>query len=239
MIKLKNKNAEKAVLSYWLGIVAFAALLAVMIVTAVIGVNKVDSFLAMDGNSVYRDYGYFYLFTKLERNETIIITLALVLAVFCLFQGTVRILKYCEYFRKNGGNQQAQILEKEMNSASAEWLERAGTYITDNYLIYFRNGFIAARYDELVWIYQEIKSYNGIKTGVVLKVLLQNGKIYEIGSTPMLSSTKNFKETEEIDFAIIIGKASEKKSDILIGYTKENVAAAGNIIRRAKQSKNF
>lgn len=231
MNKFNNENARKAVHSYGLMLMTGFAFSLIIVIAFMAGMHKLNDIVVL--NSFYLEYGNlnkFNLFTRIATTETLIIFFAGIFAITFFVLGIANIVKLDFYFKKHGGKEQIIALENEMNSGSAIWLKKSKTYITENYIISFRNGFTAFRYSDLLWLYECEHSVNGIKTRTSLKALCTNGKTYEVASAP------NYKEVKT-EFMMILGSAAEKNPDILIGYSNENIAASKNILKQIKYQK--
>ena len=103
-------------------------------------------------------------------------------------------------------------LESELDKNSTIAYEKQKVYLTDKYLISSANGLSVIEYNDLAWMYNEKRSYNGIPTGVTLLGYKTNGKVAQIATT-----WKNEEILKEI-----MTKIYEKNSNILVGFTPEN-----------------
>lgn len=109
-------------------------------------------------------------------------------------------------------NYPEEDLESELDKSSTIAYEKQKVYLTDKYLISAINGLSVIEYNDIAWMYNEKRSYNGIPTGVTLLAYQTNGKRVQLAST-----WKNEEILKEI-----MTKIYEKNPNILVGFTPEN-----------------
>lgn len=117
-------------------------------------------------------------------------------------------------------------LDQEMNDSSAFYYEKIHLYLTKNYIINFQGTFKVIEYKDIIWMYTMTYRTNWIKTNQSIKVMIKNGKTYEIASINVISKAQK-QIYEEIWNTII-----SKNGTILLGYTKENQKEAKEMIEK-------
>lgn len=105
-------------------------------------------------------------------------------------------------------------LEYELSKPSTIEYKKANIYLTDKYIISKVYGLTVVEYNELVWLYNLKRKYNGIPVGIYL-MALDSKKIYQIAK--INTSIKN----EEL-LIEIMNKIKDKNPSIMLGYTEEN-----------------
>lgn len=122
----------------------------------------------------------------------------------------VRIIKNKSTFKKYD----KEDLEYELSKPSTIEYKKANIYLTDKYIISKVYGLTVVEYNELVWLYNLKRKYNGIPVGIYL-MALDSKKIYQI--VKVNTSKKN----EEL-LIEIMNKIKDKNPSIMLGYTEEN-----------------
>lgn len=105
-------------------------------------------------------------------------------------------------------------LINELSKSSTVFFKKYGLCLTDNYVIANANGICVIPYKDIVWMFNEKNTYNGISTGTYLiaKTFVRPYKIaYTIRNTDQL-----------ID---IMDQIYARNNNILVGFTKENKEA--------------
>lgn len=108
-------------------------------------------------------------------------------------------------------------LDMEMNLATAVYYQPVHVYLTNNYIINFKHSFKVMKYEDIAWIYVYERRVNGIQQSQSIKIVDNNGKKHTIAKIKLV--TKNQKQCYDAIFNTIISK----NSDILLGYTDENI----------------
>ena len=120
-------------------------------------------------------------------------------------------------------------LEEEINKPDAFYYEKAHLYLTDKYIVNFNGKFVVLDYNDIIWAYTYEQRRNGIKTLQAIKVMNKEGKTYLIAT--MSGWTKAEKET----YNEIWNTITSKNTNMLVGYTKENIKE----IKERRKNKNL
>lgn len=230
MYQFQNEHAKKAIRLYGLTTILGILLLAAIAIPIMLGMNKVNAIF--NGDVFYEEYygmSKLGMFIDIARTETFFVVLLWVSALIALAHGVGGTIMMHHFIRTHGGKSFVHTLEKEMNLSTATWLEKSKVYVTENYIISFKNGFVALLASDIVWIYRSEHSLNSVPTHVTLKVLCSNGKKYE-----MANVAPNQYDTE---YPIITGTVLEKNPDVLVGYSTETMKAAKNLMKKIKKRK--
>lgn len=94
--------------------------------------------------------------------------------------------------------------------------EKMKLYFLKDYIVDTSNSIIILKYNEIVWAYPYEYRYNGMLVNKDIKVYDIHNKVYDIANTKYLSKNKD-KILQEI-----LVKLSEKNSEIILGFNKEN-----------------
>lgn len=113
-------------------------------------------------------------------------------------------------------------IDMEMNMATAEYYQPVHMYLTNNYLINFKHAFKVMKYEDIAWIYVYEKRVNGLEQTRAIKVVDNNGKRHTIAKIRLMSK----KQSECYDE--IFNTVLSKNSNVLIGYTDENIKEMNN-----------
>ena len=130
--------------------------------------------------------------------------LAFVFLIFYIVGGIKLKLSLKKYYKDD--------LEYELSKTTTLAYEKANIYLTDKYIISKTMGLTVIEYNELVWLYNEKRSYNGILVGITLIGYKNNNKRYGLASVYL---------NEEL-LIEIMNKIKDKNPSIMIGYTEEN-----------------
>ena len=124
----------------------------------------------------------------------------------------------------------------EINAPEAKWYEGAKTYLTDNYLVSMRDGVNAVKYSDIFWMYVTNHRTNGIADYNFINIVTKDGKMVTTCNSPTFG--KKRREATEILHNDIMQALKEKNSDILVGYTAENVEAFKQLQKENKEKKD-
>lgn len=94
--------------------------------------------------------------------------------------------------------------------------EKMKLYFLKDYIVDTSNSIIILKYNEIVWAYPYEYRYNGMLVNKNIKVYDIHNKVYDIANTKYLAKNKD-KILQEI-----LVKLSEKNSEIILGFNKEN-----------------
>ncbi len=161
-----------------------------------------------------------------------IATLPTTLAIFTFIFGIVgTIAKIYELyvFKKSISKMEEGFIEEldnEMNSSNAFYYEKSRLYLTEKYIINFKNRFIVLNYKDIVWMYPYTVRTNGIKTSQAIKVMNDQGKTYTIATVEFITKAK--KEVYNEIWNTIVSK----NNSIVLGYTKENIQEMKNRFKK-------
>lgn len=106
-------------------------------------------------------------------------------------------------------------LDKEMNSPNALYYDKAHLYLTNNYIINFKNKFVAINYNDIVWMYYFEQRTNGIKASQSIKVVDKTGKAYTVAEVEFITKAKKDMYNEIWDIIF------NKNDKIILGTSKE------------------
>lgn len=142
----------------------------------------------------------------------------------------VNLLRYNGKIKKLGDVKISEI-DNEMNNPNSFNYEKANLFLTENYIINFYGGLNILSYKDIMWMYPFEQRMNGIKTCQSIKVLMNNGKTYNIANIDLVTKSKKEIYNEIWDTII------SKNSTMLIGYTKENIKAMKDKVNEIKRNK--
>lgn len=120
-------------------------------------------------------------------------------------------------------------LDNEMNSADAFYYSKARLYLTNNYIINFGGTFRAIKYDDIIWIYPFEYRTNGIKTSQSIIVVTKDGKKNRVASIDVITKKKKEMYNE------IFNTIASKNKNIIVGYTKETIKQAKELLNTYKK----
>ena len=106
-------------------------------------------------------------------------------------------------------------IEYKLSKVSTLENKKDKIYLTDKYIVSkIMGGLTVLEYNELVWIYNEKRSVNGIPTTINLKGFTSK-KVYELAEVSAYGEGENL-------LIEIMNKIQEKNPQIMLGFTKEN-----------------
>ena len=106
-------------------------------------------------------------------------------------------------------------LDREMNSADSVLLNGIGTYLTENYFIYFKEEVFAFRYTDIVWAY--MNTDDGTVQSHGITVYLKNGEAWNV-SKCRASAERSV--VDEIKYALMVIYEKNAKTIWKILYIK-------------------
>lgn len=125
------------------------------------------------------------------------------------------------------------LLDDEMNSASAFYYDRQHLCLTENYIIQFSGKFKAISYKDVVWMYKFVQRVNFVKSYEAINIMTNDGKLSTIATFQMI--TKSRKEL----FEEIWNTIANKNPKILLGYSNENKQKMKEEYGRKKNKKEL
>ena len=108
--------------------------------------------------------------------------------------------------------------DKEMEDEESFYYEKSKLYLTPNYIINFGTKFSIINYKDIVWVYPYEHRTNGIKDNQSIIVKDKFGKTTTVASLALITKAK--KE----EFNEILNTIISKNSNMLVGYTPENIS---------------
>ena len=120
-------------------------------------------------------------------------------------------------FNKIKNKYNIKELDNEMNDKNSFYYNKANLYLTPNYIINFSGKLFIIKYTDIDWIYPNITKTNGIKTAKSIILITKENKTYTISN--LCNLTRKSKEIYDEIWDTIVSK----NSDMLVGYTEENI----------------
>ena len=143
--------------------------------------------------------------------QYVVFYVGLMIGVMLVIVAIIMMIAYKVKIKKIN-NEDLEKLSKEINSGEAIFYEKGQIYLTKNYLIDVNN-LQFFKYEDIAWVYKHIQRVNGIVSYKCLMVSTNDGK-----QTMMALNAKDNYE-KIMEFLVT------KNNDIMIGYSKENIAA--------------
>jgi hypothetical protein len=167
------------------------------------------------------NFGDVYLDMTLSDNEIAIVPFRL-FVLFLIFGGFSFLFSLISLFRFIFGIRELtedgiSILDKEMNNKNSLYFENIHLYLTKHYIINFAYTFQVINYNDILWMYSYTRKSRGIKKSKSIKILVNDGSTYTLAT--IYAFTKNKDEIYNKVWDTILNK----NSDIVTGYTKENI----------------
>ena len=154
--------------------------------------------------------------TYLDQTYTPTYPLTVILAFVSFISGITMIVFLVIYIVSNKTLKGINVDEVEAELFGSDTLEypKKKLFLTNNYIVSKSSGALKViLYSDIVWMYVQKRYYNGIPIGAFLTVATKN-------KTHQITVAKNEQELSEIMEVIY-----KKNGNILLGYTKENIAA--------------
>ena len=175
--------------------------------------------IGMDNYNNY--FGDVYLDTTVSYNEGVGLPFTLEIAFFIL-GGFILLLSSFSYVRFNKNieklsDDDAKILDREMNSDSAIYYSKFHLYLTNNYIVIMSNSFSYFEYSDVLWIYTRFIKRNSVKQSKYMRIVLKNMKYYDICNVNTLFKKGKVLYDEVWEFIV------DKNNNILVGYTNDNI----------------
>lgn len=142
----------------------------------------------------------------------------------------INLIRKCIY-KKNVKKIDSNMMLKlndEMNNSESFYYESSKLYLTPNYIVNFGMNFSVIDYKDIIWMYVHTQRTNGVKTNQSIMIQDKYGKVHNIASLSLVTKAKK-EEYDEI-FNTIAGKNDK----IMVGYTKENMKKAKEIVKEHK-----
>ncbi len=186
----------------------------------------------------FNDYfGSVYLDMTIKENSSAsFLTLLFIIALVTGVVGIIVILIKLISFNASINRLEQGLageLDNEMDSQNAFYYKKAHLYLTDNYIINFNGKFVAINYKDVVWMYPYEYRVNGIKSNQSIKIMTNSGKVYTIASMELVTKAK-----KEV-FNEIWNTIASKNSEMVLGYTKENIKLMNDTYRNKKGKKRI
>lgn len=192
--------------------------------------------LAMDiyneemGEEIITKYNYHTYFGSTYLDETnnpnandtflaigfILIIVSIIIFIVYL----VNVIKTKKTYKKYSKEELTTILQESTTIA----YPKANIYLTSKYIISTSSGITVTKYEDLVWMYIQRRTYNFINIGTNLLGRTNNNKVVNLAVT-----YRNNYLLEEI-----ISEIEKHNKNILIGYTKENSKAYRETVKNKK-----
>lgn len=232
MYKFNDIHAKKMVRNYIIYIILGFIFLACISIPAIIGMKKVNEIYY---NAIlYKQYegmDQMAIFAKVAGIETFVIFCLWTFGLVFLSLGVAGFIVTKHFIKKHGGENFVETLEIEINQPTTIWLASSKIYLTEHYVVSFRNGFCALPLKEILWTYQKRRSLNGLTTVVSLILFCSYGKKYEIAVAA--PDAKNIEEEAQF----IMETVFTANPDVLLGYTNENIIAAWKLKKEIKKQR--
>lgn len=106
-------------------------------------------------------------------------------------------------------------VNSEFLSSDIERYKKQNIYLTKKYVISSLDNAKIIPYENLVWVYKEVRRQNGIKVGAFIIAYTKDKKRHTIAMT---------RGNEDV-LLEIMAEIHDKNKDVLVGYTKENRAS--------------
>lgn len=170
------------------------------------------------------DYDNYFgdVYLDMEESESSIAIFQIFLVVITIIPGIiifiVNLAKIIN-FNKIKSKYSIKELDNEMNDKNSFYYNKANLYLTPNYIINFSGKLFIIKYIDIDWIYPNITKTNGIKTAKSIILITKENKAYNISNLSNL--TRKSKEIYDEIWDTIVSK----NSDMLVGYTEENIKA--------------
>lgn len=170
------------------------------------------------------DYDNYFgdVYLDMEESESSIAIFQIFLIVITIIPGIIifiiNLVKIIN-FNKIKSKYSIKELDNEMNDKNSFYYDKANLYLTPNYIINFSGKLFIIKYTDIDWIYPNITKTNGIKTAKSIILITKGNKTYNISNLSNL--TRKSKEIYDEIWDTIVSK----NSDMLVGYTEENIKA--------------
>lgn len=170
------------------------------------------------------DYDNYFgdVYLDMEESESSIAIFQIFLIVITIIPGIiifiVNLAKIIN-FNKIKSKYSIKELDNEMNDKNSFYYNKANLYLTPNYIINFSGKLFIIKYIDIDWIYPNITKTNGIKTAKSIILITKENKTYIISN--LSNITRKSKEIYDEIWDTIVSK----NSDMLVGYTEENIKA--------------
>ena len=170
------------------------------------------------------DYDNYFgdVYLDMEESESSVAIFQIFLVVITIIPGIIIFiinLAKIINFNKIKSKYNIKELDNEMNDKNSFYYNKANLYLTPNYIINFSGKLFIIKYTDIDWIYPNITKTNGIKTAKSIILITKENKTYNISNLSNL--TRKSKEIYDEIWDTIVSK----NSDMLVGYTEENIKA--------------
>lgn len=170
------------------------------------------------------DYDNYFgdVYLDMEESESSVAIFQIFLIVITIIPGIIIFiinLAKIINFNKIKSKYNIKELDNEMNDKNSFYYNKANLYLTPNYIINFSGKLFIIKYTDIDWIYPNITKTNGIKTAKSIILITKENKTYNISNLSNL--TRKSKEIYDEIWDTIVSK----NSDMLVGYTEENIKA--------------
>lgn len=192
--------------------------------------------LAMDiyneemGEEIITKYNYHTYFgsTYLDEtnnpnaNDTLLAIgfILIIVSIIIFIVYLVNVIKTKKTYKKYSKEELTTILQESTTIA----YPKAKIYLTSKYIISTSSGITVTKYEDLVWMYIQRRTYNFINIGTNLLGRTNNNKVVNL----VVTYRNNYLLEE------IISEIEKHNKNILIGYTKENSKAYRETVKNKK-----
>ncbi len=168
------------------------------------------------------DYDNYFgdVYLDMEESESSVAIFQIFLVVITIIPGIIIFiinLAKIINFNKIKNKYNIKELDNEMNDKNSFYYNKANLYLTPNYIINFSGKLFIIKYTDIDWIYPNITKTNGIKTAKSIILITKENKTYTISN--LCNLTRKSKEIYDEIWDTIVSK----NSDMLVGYTEENI----------------
>lgn len=117
-------------------------------------------------------------------------------------------------------------LEAELEKESTISYKKSKLYLTDKYVVYGYQGLHVEEYDNISWVYIEKRRQNGVTVGKYLIIVTNAGKKKYVTNC-----------SNEDTLVEMITHIADKNSNILVGFTSENIKENKKRVKERKTNK--
>ena len=138
----------------------------------------------------------------------------IILGILITTFGIIKIIIFNSKIKKYDENEYG-FMELEMDELETLKYEKYNLYLTNHYVIWLPNAFMGYKYEDILWMYPEVR--NNITVG--LRILTKDGI-----TSRLIYIKGNVDNNDNINIQNIWNKIYEKNRNIALGYTEENVS---------------
>lgn len=185
-------------------------------------ISEFDDVFGSEYKITSKDYDEYFQDTYIDETLTGKITLNIFFIGAGVISDIAAVIMLIIYFVSLGRSKKSlksydyDILYSQLASSDTVCYKREKLYLTNQYVITVNNGLRVLIYYDIIWLYNVKNSVNGIPTTITLSAAYSDRRIYTIASTAV---------SNENTLIEIMSRIHEKNSNILVGYTDENIQA--------------